>query len=85
MERINKNADLMNKRNQNQSGQTGGESVKWTRIPVKWMRCKMKTIKETTARTAMSFCRSLTYFFRLRKRTYVCPRHIHSFTYVGSW
>jgi len=75
MERINKDTDLMNKRNQNQSGQTGGEEIKWTMIPVKWVMCKLKITIETTARTAMSFCRSLTYFFRLRKRTYVCHQH----------
>jgi len=79
------NTDMMNRRNQNQTGQTGGEEVKWTRILVRWIKWKIITIKEMTARSAMRFYRHLTYFFSLKKRTYVSLQHIHLFlgdTYV---
>ena len=46
------------------------------------MRCKIKTIKETTTRTAMRFSRHLTYFFRRCSRTDVCPRHRRAFTLI---
>jgi hypothetical protein len=37
-------------------------------------------------RIAIRFGRlgNLAYFFKLRNRTYVCPRHRHSFIYVGT-
>ena len=82
MELRTQNADMMNRRNQNQTGQTGGEKLKRPRILVKWVRCKFKTTIETTAGIARSFLKHLTYFFRRCFRTYVCPQHTCAFTLI---
>ena len=72
-------AGMMNRRNQNQTGQTGGEKLKRPRILVTWIKWKIRTIIETTTGIARSFLKHLTYFFRRCFRTYVCPRHIKVF------
>ena len=70
---------MINKGNQNQTGQTGGEKLKKAKILVK-IKWKFKTIIETTAgivseatlfHRARSFLRHLTYFFRRCFRTYL--------------
>ena len=51
-------AGMMNRRNQNQTGQTGGEKLKKTRILVKWIKWKIRTIIETTTGVPRKFFRS---------------------------
>ena len=82
MELRTQNADMMNRRNQNQTGQTGGEKLKRPRILVTWIKWKIRTIIETTTGIARSFLKHLTYFFRRCFRTYVCPRHMMCFTLI---
>ena len=70
---------------QSQYGSEGGEKVKKARTLFTGIREKLKiAIKEMTERTAMKFkkLRHLAYFFSLKNRRNVCPRHIHGFTLI---
>ena len=87
MDLVNRISWLKDGHGQSQSGKTGGhQKDKQARGPASRVRLgvgKIITQKiETTARIARSFSKHLTYFFRRRFATYVCPRHKIGFTLI---